>query len=79
MRLAFSEAVLETMKGEPLYSLYVNIARMRDGSWVICWDSKYLGACKLKDAQRLRILWIEELRGKSRYWNKKNVRTIRVI
>jgi hypothetical protein len=87
MRLDFSKAVLRSLGRRPYKHLYINVARMNDGAWIVCWDKRYLGSKRLADAQRLRSLWLADLRGKHpktgkpilRFWNTRRIRTIRVF
>lgn len=63
---------------------YINIARMRNGNWSVCWYAKWFGSTRRNEAVVLRKEWLEFLQkatgGKKKScWKENMLKTIRVV
>lgn len=81
---AIEAAIGETLKQSRHEAAYINVARMLNGDWCVCWEPKYFGAYKRSDAILLRQDWLEHLwahtGGKGRSsWRANDLKTIRIL
>lgn len=72
------------LQGYPIGSyenLYVNIARMRNGEWAVCWYPKWVAASRLSQAVAQRKEFLNYLRanGGEKIWPLDSVKTIKII
>ena len=69
-------------KSAPLSSgqtIFLNFAIMDDGKWQICWETRYLGSERKKEAAKLRKKWLKILKKHNpTIWNEKKVKTLKI-
>lgn len=72
--------ILEFLQGRRYEKLYLNVARMHDGSWAVCWDARWCAADTLTKACMSRRAWLEHLQEVAPgTWTARSLRTIRVF
>lgn len=75
-----NDAFVKALRDAKYQSAYINIARMGNGDWIVCWNSKYFGAERRHEAVRLRCLWLDDLQKYgSNKWKAHHLKTIKIL